>query len=80
MSQMNGFIDIWFLLVEVLTLLSGIGMVIVPGKMYTLGSKGRDPVPPKHWPVTARILGVIFIAMGGFFLYLRFVLGVDMSF
>ncbi len=80
MSQMNGFIDIWFLLIEVLGLFAGIGMVVVPNKMYTLGNKDKNSIPPKHWPITSRVLGILFAASSAFFLYLRFVVGADMSF
>ncbi len=76
---MDGFVDVWFLLVEVLSLVAGIGLIVAPNKMYTFGNKDKEPVPPKNWPITSRIIGVFFIAMGVYFLYMRFIVGADMS-
>lgn len=54
--------EIWILL-NLVIVGTGIGMIAVPEKAYNWGRKEKEE-PPKNWPKTSRILGVVFIVVG----------------
>lgn len=69
------------MIIDLITIGAGVALIVSPTKTYNWGNKdenGRQKEhrePPKKWFWQARVIGAIFILVGGFLLTYQFVNG-----
>ena len=62
-----------FIILDIAAIAFGVFLLVAPMKAFNFGSKNNEERKiPKNWNITGRIIGVVMLLIGVFFIYTRF--------